>query len=474
MRLAASCIGGARRVPWSLALLLLLGLAACTTSSGRARIETVVNMPVTDFDESIPECAIATGAPVDPAPLDADPTTPAFAGLLRAVGEPKTDVPVRRFIFHTHGMGMTQHCRDFMDPLTALLKARGYRADGLPSGWLDAPTDGSHYIRGEALRCKSGSGKPCRYDSFGQYRIDRLKGPAGDEVVVYSYFWHRDLWRAQLPFVNHDLAQDPGLLAKPAKELVDGGLGDAASYLGELGVPLREGMSSAICAMLVHAATGKPAPDERRKTLATGLDHCLTEQEAQDGVRFRDELHFGFLSHSLGSRMLFDVLSGWGRAPGAATPATSTRTALAYRTDTFFMAANQLPLLGPGRVTRTRSSPPEAVTTDVCANLPGFLGLRCRTLRVEGGRTKTLDVVGFVDPGDLLGFRVSGGIADETFPGIRFVNVRHRNAPQVLLLGTWPTSAHDKELQEPSAAALILCGGLGKSPLKARPCGAPR
>jgi hypothetical protein len=451
-----------------------LFLAGCTSNSHVATLVTIEPKPVAAAFETPPNCARADGLLTQKEIIFKDTQDAAFAGVLRATGE---DSPKgkRRYIFHTHGMGMTDACEGLIDPLNKALKARGYRSVGPQSAWLDAPTTAPHHIRGEALPCgRNGPNdpnnklKPCLFTSFGQYRVDRFKGPGDDEVVVYSYFWHGDLWRVQFPFVQYDLAQKPGLFAKPAKEIVDAGLGDAAAYLGEMGVPLREGMANSICTMLREAGRvqGPVRPG--------GLDACLTDGEA-DAIAGMDDLQISFISHSLGSRMLFDVLGNETKG-GERIPRPAQR-ALATRTDTFFMAANQLPLLGPGRVRRTIDAI-EVQDRDTCGALPNFLAYRCAINKLQENRSpkgaRSLEVIGFVDPGDLLGFRANGGIIDGTYPGVRFIAVRHRNAPQILWLGTWPTEAHDQELNKPSALALFLCGGVevnGK--LKPRACGAP-
>lgn len=450
---------------WKLAVALgmiaTLFLAGCTSGSHVARLETVKYEPAAP-PAPLPDCGRAEGALTREDIVFRDTQDAAFAGVLRTA---KEDNPKgkRRYIFHTHGMGLTEACQGLIDPLNRALAARGYRSTGPRSAWLDAPTKTPHRIYGEALPCThDNQEKPCLFTSFGQYRVDRFEGPGGDEVVVYSYFWHGDLWRVQLPFVQHDLKQNPGKFAKPAKELVDAGLGDAAAYLGEMGVPLREGMANTICAMLREAGgiQGPARPD--------GLESCLTEAQANEVAQMSD-LQVSFISHSLGSRMLFDVLGSDTERNGR-TPKPAQR-ALAAQTDTFFMAANQLPLLGPGRV-RRETGDIQTQDRTACETLPNFLAYRCETARLAG--ESALDVIGFVDPGDLLGFRVSGGMTGQSYPGIRFVNVRHRNAPQILWLGTWPSAAHDQELNEPSALALFLCGGVedgGK--LKPRACGAP-
>jgi hypothetical protein len=368
-------------------------------------------------------------------------------------------------------MGLTKRC-DFTTPLLKALEDRGYRRTAEPSTWIPAATRRDWHVRGEALACRGDDADepPCLYKSFGDYRFDRLRGDGGDQVVVVSYYWHLDLWRAQYPFLHDDFQQDPGFISGPLKhETVGGGLGDAAAYLGDLGIPLREGMATAICAMLQDAA-------DLQSRGSSGLETCLAEGE---GSRIAPKVQFGFVSHSLGSRILFDVLTdGWGVAGPAERRRASQREAyetLAAQTTSFFMAANQLPLLGPGLVSVTAQPPiPPTALPEHCANLPSFLALRC-VLKSSGDqrlvRDSMLDVVAFHDPGDLLGYRVSGGMAAAP-SGVRFLTVEHRNTPQILWAGSWPLSAHDRELERQTSIGLILCGGVeARGTLRPRVCG---
>lgn len=443
-------------------------VAGCTSGWGEAQIQTVRYIPPTAAETPSgpsPDCVSAGGGPVPSSEPLLDQGEAAFAGLLRD-GRGATPAGVTRYIFHTHGMGVTKRC-EFYTPLLQLLHQRGYRLQPGSRAWWPAATRRTHHVRGEALDCRGGAAllKPCAFSDFGDYRIDRLLGPGGDRVVVYSYYWHEDLWRVQFPFLKDDLAQKPGWLAAVLKHgTMDGGLSDAAAYLGPMGGPLREGMGTVVCEMLREAAGQSGAAP-------AGLASCLasapTDQVAASA-------RFGFLSHSLGSRMLFDVLSDQDPdAPAAAPPEGFAYQFAAAQTATFFMAANQLPLLGPGRVTVSPNAPPVAMTEEPCGRLPGFLALRCRLQTRHGAAAfPPLDVVGFFDPGDLLGYRVSGGMTDENQDGIRFVTVEHRNTPQILFLGSWPLEAHDQELQRDSASALILCGGVvRRGRLQPRDCG---
>lgn len=188
-------------------------------------------------------------------------------------------------------MGLTNRCGDFTDPLPHLLRARGYRASEPLGVWSPSRLLGTYRFRGEALHCSGqrAAAKPCAYGSFGDYRVDRLVGPGGDLLVVYSYYWHRDLWRAQLPFMKDDLRRNPGWISKNLKAIVDTGLVDAAAYLGDLGTPLREGMGTTICEMLRDAGGGRADEQTAADNLTGGLN------EGQAATIERRDVEFSFI-----------------------------------------------------------------------------------------------------------------------------------------------------------------------------------
>lgn len=496
----------------SLALTAALAASGCTSLAGVAKLEPAA-------DAQSPE-----------------PT--AFPGLLSGAGLDETPAAVR-YVFHTHGMGLTDADEVLLDPVKRALEQEGYRREGGAAGspWIDAPTKRPHDFRGEALNCEGGAAlqKPCRFESFGQYRVDRFINPAlNRRVVVYSYFWHGDLWRIQKPFLEHDEAGlksgfagwTAGWISGGLKQsIVNEGLSDVAAYLGPAGEPLRQGMSSAVCLMLREAAGAPVAAETHNASLSVSPSDCLTDAQSSDLLE--SDARISFISHSLGSRMLFDVLSE--PTSRALTDGTPTKSLVATRraTDTFFMAANQLSLLGIGRIQRVegngtsdaQKSADKAATAGCPTTLPGFLTVTCRTPRDAQGRNKMtgglsekavkaidarrdLAVIGFFDPGDVLGYSLMGGRAGEPPADIRFISVLHRNTPQILRLGSNPAQAHDNELalesralpwvglaraqdapprrrdapaevfRSPTAVAMILCGAKADSPdrLKARKC----
>lgn len=420
-------------------------------------------------------------------------------GILMASGGAQPSV---RYVFHTHGMGMTDAKSVLIRPVTLALQQAGYTPETTPaeSRWIDAPTARVHEFEGEALSCEGGAAlqPPCSYDHFGQYRVDRFLHADGvSRVVVYSYLWHDDLWRLQEPFLAHDLeglrsgfaGWTAGSLTRELKtSIVNEGLSDVAAYLGPAGGALKEGMSSAVCIMLREAAGRPVTTAEHNSTISLGPSDCLDDRGAQ-ALLERDP-RISFISHSLGSRMLFDVLSAPSsktpqqealptlEAPGKETPSpgTPTKALVATRkvTDTFFMAANQLSLLGIAEVKGPQATSSGVTGTAPAAareapvpgcpkSLPGFLTADCRAPKDSETRkaqksgmsmfaqnaiddTRQLKVIGFFDPGDILGYSLMGGRTGQGPKDISFISVLHRNTPQILRLGSNPLVAHDNEL----------------------------
>lgn len=454
----------------------------------------------------------------------------AFRGVLEA---PPEDPEARkvpevgvRYLFHTHGMGDTNATSTLIAPVEVAMRQAGFVPDPETAGtdWSGAKTAKTYRFQLEAIDCSEQGGhskaKPCVLDTFGSYRIDRFWRPSdGRRVVVYSYFWHEDLWKFQAPFLKHDVdglkggfnGWTAGLASGGLKRnILDYGLSDVAAYLGPAGEPLRDGMAATVCLMLREAAGGSK---EMSAETAKRPDDCLSAQEAKRLATGTSRI--SFISHSLGSRMLFDVLTT-DRDPSLQS-GESPQGLLATRlaTDTFYMAANQLALLGiargvhPTTEAAARSGGEKAGvagkgnagnTADLAApgcaaGLPAFLtatdcqaGAVNNLIRDPEGRERRLDLVGFFDPGDVLGYSLEGWLRPGALPKtVRVVSVLHRNTPQLRLLGvkvgSWPLTAHDHEIAlknggkgdrflNPNSAAMIFCGATAdrSGNLKPGPC----
>jgi hypothetical protein len=463
------------------ALVISLAIGACTSSRDVARLE---NPKVVPASEKI-----------------------AFGGVLERPQE-RPAPSATRYIFHTHGMGFTNSDQDLIAPLKAALGLAGYVLVET-TGWRGSPTETPHAFIGEALPCRKGANqKPCLFTDFGAIRVDRyFRYKDNARVVVFNYFWHDDLWSLQEPFLRQD--QDglksgfagwmPGVWSGALKKrIVNEGLSDVAAYLGPAGLPLREGMRSAVCALLREAASGRRFQDsDRTPSLSRSPTQCLDTDQATRLLEGSSRI--AFLSHSLGSRMLFDVLADPIDPNGERSPPGLGLVATRQATDTFIMAANQVSLLGISRIVPVKpysgpkptpdpSLKSQAAPLGDCPDsLPDFLTVDCRrsadlmtssnkglaslSAKAKAGyaEQRKLDVVGFFDPGDVLGYSLEGGRAEGvTNPDIRFISVLHRNTYQIAWKGSLPNLAHDHELAlkpggreflNPQAVALILCGG---------------
>jgi hypothetical protein len=366
---------------------------------------------------------------------------------------------------------------NYGDQLFTPLKAAGYaqrRLSGTDANpWLPATLSRTLYVTGEGLRCQD---QPvCVFDHFGQYRIDQFTNPkTNDVLIIYTYYWDADLWTIEGNYLHSDLARQRSPINMALKDgVVDYGLSDAAGYLGPMGQLVREGVETTLCQMVASAIGAADA-----SAISPGHG-CLARLSAIRSA-YPDDVEFDFLSHSLGSRMLYDVLNP--QPPGSTETLSAdqlrSRRFIALHSRSFLMAANQLSLLAIGRVQVTDDRPladqaastPAAISRAerlpageaTCPTPQTFFDLRCMSAADQGREAQPprLDVVGFLDPDDLLGFKASDTLNGAPTPqSLNFVNVIHRNTPQWAWLFAWPPSAHDHELEEETSTRLILCGG---------------
>jgi hypothetical protein len=386
-----------------------------------------------------------------------------------------------RYIFQTHGINSP--CCGWAQPLlNAIADPRyGFVKDYAASyPWRKAALAQPMIVTGRDASCARPEG--CRLTTFGQYSKDVfVNRAAGEKVVVFSYAWRDDLWSITCPHVCPDIrantysfpsTKHSYINARLKIGVMDEGLSDAVGYLSSLGALEREGMETAVCAMLLDAAAVRgPSPGAG----------CLGRFEATDLDRL-DQVEFNFLSHSLGSRMLYDVLSN--SMPSAGVLATKSgmnvRGAIRARTHELIMAANQMPLLAPSEFHVTPES--DIMTSQVAAALAppssadAFINMKPPAALNTHTFTSPilhLTVVAFQDPDDLLGFKASDAAIGAKDPNVTFVDVLHRNADQWLFVFASPYSAHDHELEERHSLKMILCGADESTDgrLAARTCG---
>lgn len=389
----------------------------------------------------------------------------AFPGLLPS----DADRVARRYIFQIHGIDTVDP--DWGEPLLKAITRYGYdrvqEPGPIDAYWHPATLSKVKIISGSGLNCKKID--DCTFTKFGQYKIDLFENrKTGDQIKVFTYFWRRELWRITGLYLESDIRENNASFPSTQKSifnqwiksgLVDNGLSDAAGYLSPIGELEREGLETALCAMVADAASN---PEALRVAPGKG---CLGRLAPLSNFR-PGAVEFNFLSHSLGSRMLYDVLSQQEPELGVvdSVSAMDARIKVANQTRTFFMAANQLPLLAVSeiKVSTQAADGPRAALSEQSQQAIGFLGLhhsKPHVVTADGNfATAELSVVAFQDPDDLLGFKASDAVLGSLPPSVRISDVLHRNTSQWLFLLAWPTSAHDRELDEPNSLRMILCG----------------
>jgi hypothetical protein len=182
----------------------------------------------------------------------------------------------------------------------------------------------------------------------------------GKTMTVYRFLWDDAMWNAfEWEHLGYD---DPieirggkkidstgyddidALRAKYNSQLKNGivtyGLADAAMYIGPIGKIMREGVQAAICATLSDSLSGQLVNMDK----ATTTELCATRPTRKSS--------FAVITHSLGSRIVFDVLRT------DLTPLLAERIldSMINSDIEVYMLANQIPLVGVGRIGDTRST----------------------------------------------------------------------------------------------------------------------
>jgi hypothetical protein len=180
-------------------------------------------------------------------------------------------------------------------------------------------------------------------------------------ITVYRFLWDDAMWNnvewthmgyddpipidkrtgKKFDFAGYD---DPDeLRAKYNSQLKNSvityGLTDAAMYIGPIGKIMREGVQAAMCATIANSL---PSLSSNKKT-ATAAELCATQPAIKDS--------FAIISHSLGSRIVFDVL----RTDLTPLLAERIKNNTANSDIEVYMLANQIPLVGVGRLGDARS-----------------------------------------------------------------------------------------------------------------------
>jgi hypothetical protein len=274
------------------------------------------------------------------------------------------------------------------------------------------------------------------------------------------------------------------LVDRIIKESVfDRSLADAILYSGTYGPVMERGLAEALC----HAITS--TPDDKKCEWPT------------DEERRVHPHRYYFLTHSLGSRMTYDVmldLCGY-RTDAKANPFTSNESDKARQfvagmladTNAVYMMANQLSLLGLANVPPdarsgtglhpylefkasslisaepgVTSAPPQTRSTNGSSFgdvLRPLAQIRASVRGSENVGAPTLQILSFNDTNDLLTWHVPPWYvnddpdAPDSRPEISITNVFVRNSPPLLVLES-PAPAHSNYFVNQDVWDVIRCG----------------
>lgn len=286
-------------------------------------------------------------------------------------------------ILFVHGIGWTQESADGapfgFDLAAALSKAYGDTAEAwrnetqvCPRSTLVQPQDSTSSpagarrgltISNTAAPVYSTDDPVLKVFLTDQGCLDRLtvRRADGGTITIYRYFWDDALWNGIEWFhtgyddrfprrANNDKYELPGyddleeLRARGNAALKDSvvtwGLTDAAAYLGPAGPHAREGVMGAMCAAassMEDLYQGATADAEQRTWRRMAADLCASQTTSRDPLLV--------MAHSLGSRVVFDVLTADLRRPLAEKLDALSNSAL----EVYFFA-NQIPLVATGRI----------------------------------------------------------------------------------------------------------------------------
>lgn len=319
--------------------------------------------------------------------------------------------------------------------------------------------------------------------------LDRIHVPLGGgrSITVYRFFWDDTMWDAyQARHLGHD---DPVPIANGIKkptpgqedidalrtpvnahlknQLVTYGLSDAAMYLGPVGESMREGVRGALCA----AALGLPL---------SRADVSDADALCHEPVKRQQPL--AVMAHSLGSRIVFDALHTDLHADLAALlPA-----AVSNREIEVYMLANQLPLIGLGRMGQPRSAVrlhparlklvavselDDPLTYELVPYFEGLYAQRCAPMPWVGARRSSGTLAGPCTDGGSQSYRQRMAalakdpqVREQLVGSLGFdvVDIRVRFAPPVAPGLGWlvqdPHRAHSDYMNSPQVQQAVMCG----------------
>lgn len=398
-----------------------------------------------------------------------------FKGLEHIARADKETGKLRVNIMYLHGIGWTEdRSADQLagDFLGGIAKAYNLDAtDGLvttlcgEAPYTASDASKSHiYIEADAPRIYETSipGSQLRLDDL--VCMDKQVLAIDDtlEFVLYRVFWDNIFWdNIQFAHVGQDddrgSSQELAALRrkfnrKLKDDLVNYGFSDAVMYLGEAGKDIRRAVRGAMCSAALDAA-GYPIEKQGNieKRLKMGRA-CATATNAP-----LDLGQFAFVTESLGSKIMFDVMRD------AMTDGRQSIHDDMIRGSETYMLANQIPLLSLSDLSQTptkradRFKPGERPRLVAMSEVNDFLSyelvpfyeqLYKRSIRANGDQTTAL----------------TDAFTREIFIenlGFDIVDLRLEFADRVVSMVSGfvdPKDAHSGHAGEPELMRYLLCG----------------
>jgi hypothetical protein len=325
------------------------------------------------------------------------------------------DAEARLFIVHA----ITAHPPRYADKLVASLAAR-------LSLEVATPEDRQVPIPGSV----GADGGPASIN----LRTFSLRDRARERVRVMAVTW--SALTATLKhrrFAVDDAVERAAVNGYVKRHIVSDGLGDAVLYVGTYQPVMRDALALALCDFL-----GGRWQQGRCDAAPPGAP-------------------IGFISHSLGSMMLFDAIEEL-----RAQPAAGAVGAALAQTRLFFMFANQLPLLElstvrPASVAAAAAPPSGGRLQRFLREMAGPAAALPRSSAASPPQPR-LHVVAFTDPSDLLSYRLQDA---DVHTGVAISNVTYPVATRWLGLFADPVEAHAGYEKDATIIDLVICGSGG-------------
>lgn len=302
----------------------------------------------------------------------------------------------------------------------------------------------------------------------------------GKSITIYKLLWDDSMWNSAEWFhmgyddpvptvdgkkVSNNGYDDPDqirakLNSQLKNSLVTYGLTDAALYMSPVGKLMREGVQAAICAAL---------SDSLEAALAKGPEASATEL---CNYAPKSKAPLMLMSHSLGSRVVFDaVISDLSSILAARIAEGASNHGIELH-----MFANQIPLIGVGRLGEKRSSQRiygksirvvayseinDLLTYELVPYFEQMYYVRCYGAKAsESTCTAAADVELVKRRGSFFGNSESRRqlISDL---GFDVIDVRLKFAPNQIFIYPGlknPSIAHSGHMNSDSVLSMFLCG----------------